>query len=108
MLDGGGALLLQPSDCGRGTEHHALFFFQMSLRPEDALHRLIHELGGPAAVGKKYGAIFAGIPAARRDAASEQLKLFLEMTRCTCPVIDYQKSDRRVRLGIGCGSGHSR
>jgi 3-oxoacyl-[acyl-carrier-protein] synthase-1/3-oxoacyl-[acyl-carrier-protein] synthase II len=42
-------------------------------------------------VGKKYDAIFAGLPAARLDAARQQLKVFLEMTGCTCPVIDYRK-----------------
>ncbi len=90
MADGGGALLLGPTTAAEALSITPVFLSNV-LRPVDALHRLIHELGGPAAVGKKYGAIFAGIPAARRDAASEQLKVFLEMTRCTCPVIDYRK-----------------
>jgi 3-oxoacyl-[acyl-carrier-protein] synthase-1/3-oxoacyl-[acyl-carrier-protein] synthase II len=89
-VDGGGALLLRPVAAAEALSITPVFLSN-ALRPEDALHLLIHELGGTAAIEKQYGAIFAGIPAARHAAASEQLKVFLEMTRCTCPVIDYRK-----------------
>jgi 3-oxoacyl-(acyl-carrier-protein) synthase len=88
--DGGGALLICPATAAEALSITPVFFSN-ALRPVDALHRLIHELGGPAAVEKKYGAIFAGIPAALCDRARNQLRLFLEMTRCVCPVIDYRK-----------------
>ena len=88
--DGGGALLLQPADAATGLRIAPLF---VSNDPCSKLtmQRLIAVLGGPENIGKKYGAVFAGIPGSQRDKGNEQLALFIQQTGCNCPVIDYRK-----------------
>jgi 3-oxoacyl-[acyl-carrier-protein] synthase-1/3-oxoacyl-[acyl-carrier-protein] synthase II len=90
MTDGGGAFLLGTAPATDTVTIIPLFLANV-LHPENALRGLINELGGPEAAKKKYGAIFAGIPAQWRDMAREQLRLFLDKTGCACPVIDYRK-----------------
>ncbi len=88
--DGGCGLLLQPIDAARGVRIAPLF---LSNDPcsDRTMQNLILVLGGSENISKKYGAIFAGIPAASRDKGREQLALFINAAGCDCPVIDYRE-----------------
>ena len=88
--DGGCGLLLQPSDAQMGVRIAPLF---VSNDPASDLtiQFLIAALGGPENIGKKYGAVFAGIPCSHRDKGDEQLALFINAAGCNCPVIDYRE-----------------
>jgi 3-oxoacyl-[acyl-carrier-protein] synthase-1/3-oxoacyl-[acyl-carrier-protein] synthase II len=87
--DGGGALLLQPSDAPMGLRIAPLF---VSNDPASDLtiKRLLAALGGSETISKKYGAVFAGIPGAQRDNGNKQLELFINAAGRDCPVIDYR------------------
>jgi len=89
--DGGCGLLLGPS--GKAGEIKiAPVFLAAAGQPETAMEKLICELGGPEAIAKKYGAVFAGMPAAQHDSCAAQLRLFAEISGCACPVVDYRKT----------------
>jgi hypothetical protein len=88
--DGGCGLLLQPTDTARGVRI-APVFISNDPCTEQTMPRLMLELGGSENIRKKYGAVFAGIPAAAREKGNEQLALFITAAGCGCTVIDYRK-----------------
>ncbi len=88
--DGGGALLLQPAVSEHGLRIAPLFIANDSGGPQ-TIERLITVLGGPETIGRKYGAIFAGMPGSLCDRGHELLACFLRQSGCNCPVIDYRK-----------------
>ena len=88
--DGGGALLL------RRTEHPGSLrifpvFFENSEKNPDIIPSLIHRLGNPETINKRFGSIFAGIPAAYRESGEKQINEFISLTGFQNPVIDYRK-----------------
>ena len=87
--DGGGGLLLQLSSESTGLRIAPLFISNDPV-PELTLQHLLTVLGGPGAIDKKYGAVFAGIPSAYRFQGRQQLDLFVKAARCLCPIIDYR------------------
>ena len=88
--DGGCGLLLQPTDAAMGLRIAPLFFSN-DPATDLTMHNLMLALGGAEAIGKKYGAVFAGIPAASRDKGGQQLAHFIKAAGCDCPVIDYRE-----------------
>jgi 3-oxoacyl-[acyl-carrier-protein] synthase-1/3-oxoacyl-[acyl-carrier-protein] synthase II len=88
--DGGCGLLLQPTDAARGVRIAPVFISNDPCSDRTMQHLML-VLGGAENISKKYGAIFAGIPAASRDKGREQLALFINAAGCDCPVIDYRE-----------------
>ncbi|MFZ1983907.1 MAG: beta-ketoacyl synthase N-terminal-like domain-containing protein, partial [Desulfatitalea sp.] len=88
LADGGGALLLQRG-CGHDGPTIALLAYGAAPY-QGGMAGLVAQLGGAQAVGRDYGAIWAGIPAACRGPAADQLAAFLGQSRFAGPVIDYR------------------
>lgn len=86
--DGGGALLLR-----RARDPGGVIVAPVDYRSHtcaEGMAGLVHRLGGGPAIQRTYGAVLAGLPAAERRRASDQLKAFLSTTRFDGPVIDYR------------------
>ncbi|MCU0614532.1 MAG: beta-ketoacyl-[acyl-carrier-protein] synthase family protein [Desulfobacterales bacterium] len=88
--DGGGAICLVRSKKKDNPAVVPAFFGNADQDP-DIISSLVEKLGGRK-IDKCFGGILAGIPAAYRNRGERQLKLFLELTDCRCPVIDYRRS----------------
>jgi 3-oxoacyl-(acyl-carrier-protein) synthase len=89
LSDGGGALLLRRGEPSGGI-HMALDCFFSHRHPE-AVNLIIESLGGAEHVNRSFGAILAGIPAAHRPLAEDQLARLLAAGRFSGPVIDFRR-----------------
>lgn len=87
--DGGGAVYIIRSEVKDAPLISPAFFGNADHDP-DIVKALFEKSGGHKAAGY-FGAIFAGIPSAFRNRGESQLKEFLELTGCNCPVIDYRR-----------------
>jgi 3-oxoacyl-(acyl-carrier-protein) synthase len=88
--DGGGGLCLRRSGSGAGLKT-AVMFYETSANNPSVIASLTAALAGKEGVRDKYGAVFAGIPAACRTRGEEQLREFLSISRFDGPVIDYRR-----------------
>jgi 3-oxoacyl-(acyl-carrier-protein) synthase len=88
--DGGGALLLRRTD-NPGSLRIFPVFFENPDRNPDIISSLIHRLGSHEMINKRYGCIFAGIPAAYQKTGEEQIHELISRTGFQNPVIDYRK-----------------
>ncbi|RPJ79111.1 MAG: 3-oxoacyl-ACP synthase, partial [Deltaproteobacteria bacterium] len=88
--DGGGALLLKRSDAPKGLCISSCFYERAEHHP-DIIQALIHSLGNPEQIDRKFGALLVGIPASLRECGEKQVREFLKQTRFDKPVIDYRK-----------------
>ena len=86
--DGGAAICLKRDQNGPQV---LPLFYEAAAGDADAVLPLIERLGGGEAVKARYGAIFAGIPAAFRQTGEMQLRQFTERTGTQAPVIDYRQ-----------------
>lgn len=86
--DGGAALCLKPAESGPQV---LPLFYEAATGSADALLPLVERLGGAETVQNRYGAIYAGMPAAFRQTGERQLRQFTERTGTQAPVIDYRK-----------------
>jgi hypothetical protein len=86
--DGGAAICLKRDQSGAQV---LPLFYEAAAGDADAVLPLIERLGGGEAVKARYGAIFAGIPAAFRQTGEMQLRQFTERTGTQAPVIDYRQ-----------------
>ena len=86
--DGGGALCLKKADKGLRV---CPAFYKPAGRSNSVVSSLIDQLGGPENIQNRFGAIFAGIPAAERSFAETQIDDFLSFSGIHMPVIDYRK-----------------
>ena len=87
--DGGGALYMIRSE----TKDNPLIvpvFFGNADHDSDIVSSLVEKLGSRQ-IEKCFGVILAGIPLAYRKRGQRQLKLFLDLTGCRCPIIDYRR-----------------
>jgi len=94
LSDGGGALLLNRTMDSSGPTIDLKYFktgFEMKGQHQPGSEELMSQLGGPAAVNKRYGLILAGIPTAQRQLASAQLDNFIDTAGFTGKVIDYRR-----------------
>ena len=89
LADGGGALCLQRSQQQGRTGIRTLFY--QNSHQDNCLQLLIQRLGGSTVIRERYSLVLAGIPAAMRQQADEQLHQFKEMTAITVPIIDYRQ-----------------
>ena len=87
--DGGGAFMLQRCGSAEGPAM-SLAFYQNADNNRNAVHSLVNSLGGKEGIAERYGAVFAGIPAADRDVAGKQLQEFMELASFDGPVVDYR------------------
>ena len=87
--DGGGALVLRKTAEPRGRRIVPAFFGNPVTDPEWA-PSLVASLGGSQAIRDAYGAVMAGMPAARGKECGEQLARFLSEADFRGPVIDYR------------------
>ncbi|HOX43787.1 MAG TPA: beta-ketoacyl-[acyl-carrier-protein] synthase family protein [Myxococcota bacterium] len=92
--DGGGALWLRPeADCAPGQAGPSVRLRACRLapeRPEDVaagLAALVAELGGPAALGERYGALLVDLPAGHRQ-GGERWRAFVQAAAFPGPVVD--------------------
>ncbi len=88
--DGGAAFRLERKDPGRGLRLFPAFLRYARGTPR-AVHAMADSLGGKAAIGERYGAVFAGIPMARRESGRRQLDEFLSLTGFAGGVVDYRR-----------------
>jgi 3-oxoacyl-[acyl-carrier-protein] synthase-1/3-oxoacyl-[acyl-carrier-protein] synthase II len=88
--DGGGALLLRRTG-NPGRLRIFPVFFENSEKNPDIIPSLIQRLGNPETIHKRFGCIFAGIPAACRESGEKQIHEFISLTGFQNPVIDYRK-----------------
>jgi 3-oxoacyl-[acyl-carrier-protein] synthase-1/3-oxoacyl-[acyl-carrier-protein] synthase II len=89
LSDGGGGFLIARNPEGGGIGIELIYY--RSGQTENVIGGLIEALGGPEEVLRRYAAVPAGIPAARRNEAEAQLAAFLSLTGFTGPVIDYRR-----------------
>jgi 3-oxoacyl-(acyl-carrier-protein) synthase len=87
--DGGGALLLRRAIEAKGPVVE-MIYYRAGQCPE-AMAGLVHRLGGAGIVNRTLGAVLAGLPAASRARADEQLAAFLSESRFGGPVVDYRR-----------------
>lgn len=85
--DGGGALLVDRAGSGPIV---SLRFLSGNGGCAGAADKLINALGADGA-GARYGAVLAGIPAAKKPAARAQLDKVVSACRFTAPVLDYRQ-----------------
>jgi len=88
--DGGGGLCLRRSESAQGLKT-AVMFYETSANNPSVISSLTAGLADGEGVREKYGAVFAGIPAACRKRGEEQLREFLSISRFDGPVIDYRR-----------------
>ncbi|MCF8144862.1 MAG: beta-ketoacyl-[acyl-carrier-protein] synthase family protein [Deltaproteobacteria bacterium] len=88
--EGGGAMCLKRSESDGGLKTAAMFY-ETSKNNPSVISSLMVGLAGREGVRKKYGAVFAGIPAACRKTGEAQLREFLSMSGFEGPVIDYRR-----------------
>ena len=89
LADGGGALLLRRAPVAAGT-CVALAVYR-SHRQVDAIGETVADLGGAENLNFRFGAILAGLPAAHRTMARDQLNRFLKISGFDGPVIDFRR-----------------
>jgi 3-oxoacyl-(acyl-carrier-protein) synthase len=88
--DGGAAFCLGRGTAGRGLRLSSAFLQYARGNPR-AVHAMVDNLAGEAAIGERYGAVFAGIPMAQREQGRRQLKEFLSLTDFSGGVVDYRR-----------------
>ena len=88
--DGGGALCLQYNPNGSAPTISSTFYRRAD-HATQVIADLVRALGGATAIQADYGLLLAGIPAACRGRAGEQLKEFLAESGFSAPVIDYRR-----------------
>ena len=86
--DGGAALCLTPAESGPQI---LPLFYETATGAGETVLPLIDRLGGAEAVQNRYGAIFAGLPAAFRQTGEQQVRELKARTGIQAPVIDYRK-----------------
>jgi 3-oxoacyl-(acyl-carrier-protein) synthase len=96
LSDGGGAFCLErPRDmAGVAGVSMDLAYYRLadaSGSVDHLIEHLIEHLGGAACVNATYGMVMAGVPAAQRPRANEQLAQFLARCRFDGPVVDYRR-----------------
>lgn len=87
--DGGAAFFLSRAAGGKGTM--ATRFFAYGHQNAVAIPSLIDRLGGRGGIAGRYGAVFAGLPAACARDARRQLDEFLAGSGFEGPVADYRR-----------------
>ena len=90
LSDGGGAVVLKPTDSKDGMII-SLSFFENTNNNTNIIESLVNTLGGAETINDKFGLILAGIPAACRETGENQLEKILSITEFSNPVIDYRK-----------------
>lgn len=86
--DGGAALCLKAGENGPQV---LPLFYQRADETTAPVLPMIERLGGAEAVQNRYGAVFAGLPAAFRQKGEGQLREFTTRTGIQAPVIDYRQ-----------------
>lgn len=89
LSDGGGAVLLRRGEPSQGIQMALIGFW--SHRHPGAVDLIIERLGGADPLNRSFGAILAGIPAAHRPLAEDQLARLLAAGRFCGPVIDFRR-----------------
>lgn len=87
--DGGGALCMVTSKVKDAPLVDLVFFGNADHDP-DIINALFEKAGGRK-VAECFGVILAGLPSAYRRRGESQLKKFMKLTGCKCPVIDYRR-----------------
>lgn len=87
--DGGGALLLRRAG-GRGQGPFVELLYYRSAQCPSGMAGLVAALGGADTIRRDYGAVLAGLPAAARTRAREQLADFSRVSHFGGPLIDYR------------------
>ncbi|BBO81607.1 hypothetical protein DSCO28_21730 [Desulfosarcina ovata subsp. sediminis] len=88
LSDGGGAILLRRGEAAEGVRI-ALAGYRSHRQP-NAIEATIASLGGADALNDRFGAILAGMPAAHRALAMEQLDRFVMQSGFSGPIIDFR------------------
>lgn len=88
--DGGAAFLLSPRRMAAGP-FLAPLHLAFALPGADGLPALIESLGGREQIRARFGAVFAGLPAASRTGGETLLARFLAEAAFDGPVIDYRR-----------------
>jgi 3-oxoacyl-(acyl-carrier-protein) synthase len=88
-VDGGGALLLRRTG-GSGQGPLVELLYYRSGQCPNGMAGLVAALGGADTIRRDYGAVLAGLPAAARNRAREQLDDFARVSRFDGPLIDYR------------------
>lgn len=89
LCDGGGALLLRRGTAAEGIRISVAGY--RSHRQPDAVEAILTDLGGREGPDRRYGAILAGLPAAHRTLAQDQLDRFRTLSGFRGPVIDFRR-----------------
>ncbi len=87
--DGGGAFLVRGRKNGSGPILTPLFY-ENAHENRQVVSALAGFLGGPEKINLDFGAVFAGLPAAFRSMARDQLDSFIGTAGFCGPVIDYR------------------
>jgi 3-oxoacyl-[acyl-carrier-protein] synthase-1/3-oxoacyl-[acyl-carrier-protein] synthase II len=88
--DGGGMLLLEPSDEPPGLALHPGYFAPIGEAPQ-TLRAVVAHHGGSGAFRDRIGAVLVGIPAACRDQLAPHLEDLWRELDFEGPVIDYRR-----------------
>ncbi|MDY6968914.1 MAG: beta-ketoacyl-[acyl-carrier-protein] synthase family protein [Spirochaetota bacterium] len=88
--DGGGALLLKPTDRKSGLTI-STEFFEYSNNNENIINSLVKSLGGAERINDIIGAIFLGMPRSEKKITEIQYNQFLSITGFKDPIIDYRE-----------------
>jgi 3-oxoacyl-(acyl-carrier-protein) synthase len=89
LADGGGALCL--SRTTEGDWPCVRIPFYAHSRMDDVITALVKSLGGRQALADSCALVLAGIPAAMRDTAEQQLAAFLARANLSTPVVRYRE-----------------
>ena len=73
--DGGGALMVRSAGIGSGPRLEHIFYENAHENPH-VVSSLVLSLGGSEKIDRNFGAVFAGLPAAARSTAQDQLDSF--------------------------------
>ncbi len=90
LADGGGALCLSRTVEGAGPYVRIPFYAHRQM--DDVIPSLVESLGGRQALADSCVLVLAGIPAAIRDAAEDQLAAFLARAGLSAPVVRYRET----------------
>jgi 3-oxoacyl-[acyl-carrier-protein] synthase-1/3-oxoacyl-[acyl-carrier-protein] synthase II len=102
LCDGGGGFLLTR----RKTDILVRpVFINHSRNPENAANMLIHALGGARAISQRFGALFAGLPAANESFGRLLISHFKKLVQINLPVVDYRKYTGRFASASAVAAG---